>query len=73
MVYKGNAHLEMDDDWGYPYDLGNPHMDKRRTNHVGTQVCSSFTQVRSEDLRSCRFREQQDYAGTVVNINSRNP
>ena len=21
------SHLEMDDDWGYPYDSGNPHMD----------------------------------------------
>ena len=23
MVYVGKSHLEMDDDWGYPHDLGN--------------------------------------------------
>ena len=23
-VYKGTSHLEMDDDWGYPHDLGKP-------------------------------------------------
>ena len=26
MVYIGQSHLEMDDGWGYPYDLGNLHM-----------------------------------------------
>ena len=26
MVYKGKSHLlEMDDDWWYPHDYGNPH------------------------------------------------
>ena len=24
MVYKGKSHLQMDDDWGYPHDSGNP-------------------------------------------------
>ena len=23
-LIKGKSHLEMDDDWGYPYDSGNP-------------------------------------------------
>ena len=26
LVYNGTSHLEMDDDWGYPCDLGNHHM-----------------------------------------------
>ena len=26
LVYKGKSHLEMDDEWGYPYDSGNLHM-----------------------------------------------
>ena len=25
-IYKGKPHLEMDDDWGYPYDLGHLHV-----------------------------------------------
>ena len=28
MVYKGKSHLEMDENWGYPYDSGNHHMKK---------------------------------------------
>jgi len=26
MVYKGNSQQKMDDDWGYPYDLGSLHL-----------------------------------------------
>ena len=26
MVNKGKSQSEMDDDWGYPYDLGTPHI-----------------------------------------------
>ena len=26
MFYNGTSHLEMDDDWGYPYDSGNLHI-----------------------------------------------
>ena len=26
MVYQGKSQSKMDDDWGYPYDLGNPHL-----------------------------------------------
>ena len=26
LVYNGQSYLEMDDDWGYPYDLGNLHI-----------------------------------------------
>ena len=26
--HRTNSHLEMDDDWGYPYDLGNLHIKK---------------------------------------------
>ena len=25
-VYKGKSHLEMGDDWGYPYSIGNHHI-----------------------------------------------
>ena len=25
-VFHGKDHLEMDDDWGYPYDLGNSYI-----------------------------------------------
>ena len=25
-LFHGNSHLEMDDDWAYPYDLGNHHL-----------------------------------------------
>ena len=27
MVYKRTSHLKMDDDWGYPCDLGNHHLE----------------------------------------------
>ena len=27
-LYNEQSHLEMDDDWGYPYDLGNLHIAK---------------------------------------------
>ena len=26
LVYNRKCHLEMDDDWGYPYDFGNHHV-----------------------------------------------
>ena len=26
MVYSGKSQSKMDENWGYPYDLGNPHM-----------------------------------------------
>ena len=25
---EGKSQTKMDDDWGYPYDLGNPHIDE---------------------------------------------
>ena len=27
MVYNGKSQQKMDENWGYPYDLGNLHMD----------------------------------------------
>ena len=26
---QGESHLEMDENWGNPYDSGNPHMDAK--------------------------------------------
>ena len=33
MVYKGKSQSKMDDNWGYPYDLGNLHLPRNITRH----------------------------------------
>ena len=30
LLYKGKSQQKMDDDWGYPYDLRNPHISKNK-------------------------------------------
>ena len=61
-LYKGKSHLEIDDDWGYPYDSGNPHMvfGKKKTRNLFAfldhfqSTCQAFVSVRSPGLAGDR-------------------
>ena len=51
MIYKGNSHLEMDN-FGYPYDLGNPHIEQTLTSQLSDNDLSK-PWVELRDFTTC--------------------